>query len=123
MDCRFFAFVLLSVLVSGCVQQATSAGTNQATGEVKEFTMTAKQFEFNPAAITVNKGDTVRLTITSLDVPHGFRINEFNVNARIEPGKPAAVEFIADKSGTFTFFCSVVCGAGHSDMKGTLVVK
>lgn len=122
MNYRFFASVLLLVaLVSGCVQVKDTG--NQATGKLKEFTVTAKQFEFNPATITVNKGDTVRLTITSLDVPHGFRINEFNVNARIEPGKTAAVEFIADKSGTFTFFCSVVCGAGHSDMKGTLVVK
>ena len=115
--------LLLAVLVSGCVQAPAQDTGSQAAGELKEFTMTAKQFEFNPAAITVNKGDRVKITITSLDVSHGFRINEFNVNAKIEPGKPATVEFIADKSGTFTFFCSVVCGSGHGSMKGILTVK
>src|SRR3989338_8559345 len=29
--------------------------------EIKEFDMTAKQWEFTPSTITVNEGDTVRL--------------------------------------------------------------
>jgi len=34
---------------------------------------------------------------------HGFAINEFNVNERLEPGKTVIVEFVADKTGTFSF--------------------
>lgn len=91
--------------------------------EVKTFTMTAKQWEFSPDTITVNKGDTVVLSVRSIDVAHGFALPEFGVNERLEPGKVVEVEFVADKTGTFSFFCSVVCGAGHGDMKGTLVVE
>ena len=90
--------------------------------EAKEFTMTAKMFEFTPSVITVKKGDLVRIKITSVDVTHGFSLPDFGVNANLEPGKEVTVEFTADKVGTFSFFCSVYCGSGHGDMQGILVV-
>lgn len=91
--------------------------------EFKEFRLTAKQFQFEPAAIEVSKGDKVRLIVTSIDVPHGFSIPEYGINERLEPGKPVTIEFTADKQGSFTAFCSVFCGSGHSTMKGKIVVK
>ncbi len=90
---------------------------------IKEFTMTAKQWEFDPAIITVKKGDKVRIKVKSIDVTHGFALPDFSVNENLEPGKEITVEFIADKKGEFTFFCSVICGTGHSGMKGKLVVE
>lgn len=90
---------------------------------VKEFVITAKNFDFNPSAITVNKGDRVRFKITSIDINHGFAIDEFNINERLKPGKEVVIEFIADKVGEFRFYCSVFCGSGHREMDGTLIVK
>ena len=90
---------------------------------VKEFTMTAKQFTFEPATITVKQGDRVRIKIKSVDVAHSIAIPDFNINVDLAPDKEETVEFVADKPGTYTFFCSVFCGAGHPDMKGKLVVQ
>ena len=90
---------------------------------VKEFTMTAKQFSFDPATIEVNKGDKVRIVVTSKDVPHGIAIPEYGINQRLDVGKPVTIEFTADKQGTFLAFCSVACGAGHGNMKGQIIVK
>ena len=111
------------------VSQEVPAGDKQVeekvvapAGEVKEFKITAKQFQFEPSTIEVNKGDKVKLVITSMDVPHGFKIAEYGINERLEPGKPVTIEFVADKQGTFTTFCSVACGAGHGNMKGQLIV-
>jgi|SRR3989338_4804612 len=103
-------------------------GQNGASGDtiaddVKEFQITAKQFSFEPGTIEVNKGDKVRLIVTSMDVPHGFAIKEYGINERLDVGKPVTIEFTADKEGTFTAFCSVACGAGHSNMKGQLIVR
>ena len=89
---------------------------------VKEFTMTAKQWEFQPSTITVKRGDHVKLTIRSTDVAHGFGLPDFGVSSRLEPGQDTVVEFDADKTGTFTFRCSVFCGSGHGGMSGQLVV-
>ena len=103
---------------------AVAAESDRAAGEVMEFTMTAQKFSFDPATITVNEGDTVRLIVTSMDVSNGFAIPEFGFNSgTIEPGETKTVEFVASKKGTYTFFCSVFCGTGHKSMKGTLIVK
>lgn len=95
----------------------------QVTGETKEFTMEAFQFGFEPSVIEVNKGDRVKITATSRDVPHGFAILELGVRETINPGEVTNIEFAADKAGTFSFFCSVPCGAGHSSMRGQLIVR
>ena len=135
---KVILFLILGIFViSACAQQnpkdLVGGGTpvpqkqekviSKPTGEVKEFKMTAKQFQFDPATIEVNKGDKVRLIVTSLDVPHGIAIPEYNINERLDPRKPVTIEFTADKQGTFTAFCSVFCGAGHSGMKGKIIVK
>jgi cytochrome c oxidase subunit 2 len=79
----------------------------------------AKDFEYDKKEIHVKKGDTVRLTLESDDVGHGLTIPAFNVN--IQGNK--TVEFIANKTGTFEYHCSIVCGTGHEKMTGKLIVE
>jgi cytochrome c oxidase subunit 2 len=97
------------------------------TGDVKQFALTARQFEFNQTRIEVNTGDTVMINITGLDdgigTGHGFAITAFNVDQVIRSGETRTIQFVATRQGTFTFFCSVPCGAGHNTMRGTLVVN
>lgn len=103
-----------------------SAATNTATAttpSVKEFTVTASQFSYSPSTITVNAGDTVKLHLTSSDTTHGFSLPDFNVSKTLTPGSTTDVEFVAGTAGTYTYSCSVVCGAGHAGMKGTLTVQ
>jgi cytochrome c oxidase subunit 2 len=91
--------------------------------QTREFTITAAQWSFTPAVITVKEGDRVKFTITSVDVTHGFSIPEFNVNVQLVPNQSKTVEFVADKKGAYSFFCTVFCGAGHADMRGQLIVE
>src|SRR3989338_6358932 len=114
------AFLLL---IGACSKENSSNGTTPLQGDVKEFKITAKQFVFEPETIEVNKGDRVRLIVTSTDVPHGIGIPEYGINERLDVGKPVTIEFIADKEGSFSSFCSVFCGSGHSKMKGKIIVK
>lgn len=97
--------------------------TETAEPTTQTFDITASQFAFDPSTITVKKGDTVVLNITSEDVPHGFSLPEFDVNETLSPGSTKTVEFVADQAGSFSFTCSVVCGSGHSTMSGKLVVE
>ena len=104
------------VVNDGSGEDSTNAG-------VVEFNMIAKQWEFDPGTITVSRGDKVILHIKSVDVTHGFALPDFGISQILEPGKEVTIEFIADKKGTFTFFCNVPCGSGHLSMRGTLVVE
>ena len=119
----FLFLIAFLLLISACSKENSSNGTTPIQGDVKEFKMTAKQFAFEPETIEVNKGDRVRLIVTSTDVPHGIGIPEYGINERLDVGKPVTIEFIADKEGSFSSFCSVFCGSGHSKMKGKIIVK
>ena len=128
---KVILFLILGIfLISACAQQNPKDLVGQGTpvpqvsaqGDFKEFKMTAKQFAFEPSTIEVNKGDKVRLIVTSTDVPHGIAIPEYGINQRLDPGIPATIEFTADKQGTFSAYCSVACGSGHRDMKGKIIV-
>ena len=110
-------------VVGGGSTVAQQPAVPTQNGDFKEFKITAKQFEFSPSTIEVNKGDKVRLIVTSTDVPHGIAIKEYGINEQLNPGKPVTIEFTADKAGTFTAYCSVFCGSGHGKMKGNLIVK
>ncbi|MFQ5621041.1 MAG: cupredoxin domain-containing protein [Candidatus Nanoarchaeia archaeon] len=115
----FFFFFLL--LLAGCASETVS------TGETKEFTLTARNWEFEPSTITVNEGDTVVLHITGEDdgsgTGHGIAIPAFGVDKTFRNGESVDITFVADRKGTFPFFCQVYCGEGHGDMKGTLIVQ
>ena len=112
--------IIFLFLITGCKNQN---GNDLFNGNVKEFKLTAKQFAFEPETIEVNKGDKVRLIVTSVDVAHGISIPEYKINERLDVGNPVTIEFIADKDGSFDSFCSVFCGQGHSKMRGKIVVK
>ena len=105
------------------VDPDTVVETVVVSSDVKQFGMVAKQWEFQPDTIRVTEGETVRLSIESIDVTHGFAIPDFGVSERLVPGTTTEVEFVADKAGTYTFFCTVQCGAGHPNMRGKLVVE
>lgn len=105
------ALALVAMLAAG----PAAAGTYQ---------ITASKYEFTPAEITVDEGETVVLEIRSTDVEHGLEIKELKVLVEIpKSGETVRTEFVAKKPGTFSFKCSEYCGNGHSRMKGRLIVR
>ena len=74
--------------------------------------------------IVVTQGERVRLRIRAEDVVHGFAIGRMDVDAGpIEPGKAVTVEFVADRLGEFTFYCTTWCDPSHPRMRGVLEVR
>lgn len=98
------------------------------TSPTGEFTIEGSEFEFSPERIAVSQGDEVKITFKNVgEVIHNFVIDEFGVDTPIlEPGETATVEFTADQSGTFFFYCSIPIGAvTHRDlgMEGEITVN
>lgn len=97
----------------------TSAPT---TGATKEFTVTGSNFKFAPATMTVKKGDTVKITFVNSSGTHDWNLDEFNAHSGvIQAGATKTVTFVADKAGSFEYYCAV---GEHRQMgmKGTLTV-
>jgi cytochrome c oxidase subunit 2 len=92
--------------------------------EPRVIEIMAKRFEFEPARIEIDEGETVRLILRSADGMHGIGIKKFKVSEEIpRDGMPVTIEFTATASGEFQIACSAYFGKGHESMKGVLVVK
>ncbi|HIH37770.1 cupredoxin domain-containing protein [Candidatus Woesearchaeota archaeon] len=101
-------------------QEGTLSGSD---APVKELRITAYNFGFDVEPITINKGDTVKVIVTSREGTHGFALPDFGISIKpVSPGEEKTAEFVADKAGEFTYFCNVPCGAGHQSMRGNIVV-
>ena len=106
--------------------------------------LTAKKYGYEPGRIVVKMGDTVVLRPTSTDVTHGFLLDGYDLEAVIkqqglaylkytwtdDEGQPHTdwdkvreIEFIANKSGKFTFRCNRTCGNLHPFMTGEIIVQ
>ncbi len=88
----------------------------------REITVDARAFAYTPASIEIHRGDTVNLTLESLDTAHGLAIDGYDVNLQAEPGQSAHTTFVADKEGKFKFRCSISCGPLHPFMIGELQI-
>jgi cytochrome c oxidase subunit 2 len=130
------ATLTLVLMLSACGKSNTNnasntnnpSNTNNASnttpppvsgGQTKEITVTATNFAFDPQAIQLNVGDTVKLTLKNVNGNHGFALPDFNVN--LKNGETAT--FTVNKAGTFDYNCSIQCGAGHDNMTGTITVS
>ncbi len=89
---------------------------------VAEFRVTMRKFKFVPRRLTVQKGQQVKITVTSADVEHGFGIRELKIKERVEAKQTKVISFKPEQAGRFRIYCSVYCGDGHDDMAGELVV-
>ena len=88
----------------------------------RRIEVTAKRFAFEPAEITIKRGESVDLVLSSADVPHGVRFRELNLKLNAAKGEPAEAKFTPAKAGTFVAHCSVFCGSGHGKMTLTIHV-
>ena len=107
--------ILLSLLA--CLLLAPSAFAEERSIEIR-----AKKFSYTPNIIKVNRGDVVNIRLISEDVSHGFYLDAYNIKTSAHPGQDGNLKFVADKTGRFSFRCSVTCGEFHPYMVGYMVV-
>lgn len=67
-------------------------------------------------------GKPVIAHISSKDVIHNFGVPVLRVKQDATPGMSVPVWFQATDTGTFEIVCSQLCGIGHYNMKGMLIV-
>ncbi|MBI4090688.1 MAG: cupredoxin domain-containing protein [Candidatus Komeilibacteria bacterium] len=107
---------------NGNTNANTNSNTNQSAS-VKTFNITARNFSFSQNEIRVKKGDVVQINLNVVEGFHDWVVDEFNAAAKSSgSGATTGVQFTADKTGTFEYYCSV---GNHRamGMKGKLIVE
>ena len=109
----------------GAVLLVILAAPSGSSQDRKVVRLTAERFTFSPSQIKVKRGTVVEFRLQSDDTNHGFRIVGSDANLIIpKRGRgEATLIFRADTPGRYTFECSKMCGAGHSFMRGEIIVE
>ena len=121
------SFFLLANSDSNITGNTISENANEKG--VKTFILTGENFKFvmnsvDNSEIKVKQGDKVRIEFVSTKGFHDWVLDEFDAatgQVRDTDGM-TFVEFVADKKGTFEYYCSV--GEHRANgMKGAFVVE
>ena len=78
-----------------------------------------QNYEFDQKEIKLKKGDIVSFTLKTSQGNHAIHIEGYNKVIK----ENDTITFTADQTGEFKYACSIICGKGHSDMVGTLIVE
>lgn len=92
-------------------------------GEKYDAYILSKTWQFLPAEITVPVGASVTFYVTSMDVQHGLKIQDTNVNFQVVPGQVSKLTTKFTEPGRYDFVCTEYCGAAHAAMYGTVIVE
>ncbi len=89
----------------------------------KIFNISGTKFAFDVKEIRAKKGDTITINFKSADGLHDWVVDEFKASTnRVQTGEQTSVTFVADKVGTYEYYCSV---GNHraAGMVGKLIVE
>jgi cytochrome c oxidase subunit 2 len=115
---RLYSVVVLAAMLFMGVASPERFGAN----EPQSVEIHARKFAFVPAEITLHKGQTYKLHLTSDDVPHSLRITALSFKAAMQPNEFNDVLFTPTETGDFKADCGVYCGTGHKTMSLTIHV-
>jgi cytochrome c oxidase subunit 2 len=72
--------------------------------------------------LELEKDQSYRLHISSMDWQHGFSLQPVNINLQIHPGYEMVLTVAPDSVGEFGVVCNEFCGIGHHTMIGKIYV-
>ncbi len=73
--------------------------------------------------LELEKDQTYRLHLSSMDWQHGFSLQPININLQVLPGYEMVLTVTPDQSGEYAVVCNEYCGIGHHTMLGKIYVK
>ena len=68
-------------------------------------------------------GKPVKALLRSIDVLHDFYVPQFRAKMDMVPGMVTYFWFVPTRTGTFEALCFELCGIGHPNMRGKVVVE
>lgn len=72
--------------------------------------------------LELQKGQSYRFHLSSVDWMHGFSLQPTNINVSIYPGYEHVITLTPTDAGDFGIICNEYCGIGHHNMTGKIYV-
>jgi len=72
--------------------------------------------------LELQKGQSYRLHLSSMDWLHGFSLQPENINIQVHPGYEHVMTVTPTRAGTYSIICNEYCGINHHTMASRLYV-
>ncbi len=112
---------LAKLFTALCLVAPIAAGSS-AQAPVRTIEIHAHRYAFEPAEITIRKGEKVQLKLISDDVPHSLLVSDLGINEAATKSHPGEAILTATNVGDFRGRCGRFCGSGHGRMLFTVHV-
>ncbi|WP_237096567.1 cupredoxin domain-containing protein [Paenibacillus dendritiformis] len=110
------AAILLHLGLTACGgPQVPAAATESADAEL---VIQATNYQFDQPEYHIKAGESVRVILEAKG-NHGLEVKELGL--KLDPNQTDQV-IKPDKPGTYEFYCTILCGPGHKDMRAKLIV-
>ncbi len=86
-----------------------------------EVYLIARLWEWWPI-LELEKGQSYRLHLSSMDWQHGFSLQPTNINIQVHPNYEMVLTITPSEAGEFAVVCNEFCGIGHHAMLGKIYV-
>ena len=94
-------------------------GSNSGGSDDAALKVSVANYQFSPATVKVDSGDSIELTNTNPQTPHTFTVDGEDIDVSLDPGSSTTVK-IDLPPGTYPFECKFHSSMG---MRGTLKVS
>ena len=107
---------MLGVACGGDDGGSEDSGDDGGSSGGGSVTLTAAEFEFDPATLTAAAGDTIEFTNED-DAPHTFTAEDAGIDEEVDAKGSTTIDLADVEPGTYDYVCTI-----HPDMTGTLEV-
>jgi cytochrome c oxidase subunit 2 len=130
---RLAAFAVIALVVGGlAIGLVVSRLQGPGASDTAAIQVHASMGGFDPRALTVKAGQTVKIELTSMDSSmhsdgggwHQFAIDALGIDWKVGPESSEVFEFTAPATaGIYSWYCDICCGGkANPSMQGKLTV-
>ena len=127
---KYFIIVVLVVIAIGASfifspkkQEVITTNNTVVNENTQVFNIKGLDYSYDVKEIRVKLGSTVQINFTNTEGFHDLVIDEFNAATKQIPvNQSETITFVADKVGTFEYYCSVGKHRANG-MWGKLIVE
>ena len=115
-------FVAGALLLGACGGGGGASGGDEARGPA-DLTVTAKEFRFDPAELTVEAGKPVVVALHNIgSIPHDLSVKDAGFKLTVANDRTGQKTLTVKSPGRYEFYCSLP-GHKSAGMHGTLTVR
>ena len=103
------------------VPKVVSSAAPNVESKFRSFDIVASEGVFTPSEIIVNEGDTVHVDFSSEDGEYDITFPSYGMKQTASAGQTKVLEFQANQSGKFLYYCES-CGGEESSATGNIIV-